>query len=499
MMAEEFLKVNNISKSFAGVHALQNVSFTINKGEIHCLIGENGSGKSTMIKIIAGIYEPDEGEIIIAGKKFKRLHPIDTIREGIQIIYQDFSLFPNFTVAENIALNSQLSENKKLVDMRAVRKIAREALESINVAMDLDMLVDQMSVADKQLIAISRALLQNARLIIMDEPTTALTSREVKSLFSVINNLKDKGISTMFVSHKLNEVLEIADRTMVFRNGVKVIDAEAKEFSQAKMVYYMTGHNIEEESYVCPDNVREGTPLLSVKELNSTGNFRDVSFDLYSQEIIGITGLLGSGRTELALALFGINPAESGKIILDGKAVRIKSAYDAMRCGIGYVPEDRITEGLFLERPIGQNIIATTIDKLLNKIRLINYRKMDKEIKNWIDGLNIKTDSSHNPVKSLSGGNQQRVVLAKWLASNPRILILNGPTVGVDIGSKSELHETIKSLAKKGLGVVVVSDDIPELLHVCNRILLMREGKIVSEFCASETNENDLAIKLAEG
>lgn len=498
-MAEEFLRVNNISKSFAGVHALQNVSFTINAGEIHCLIGENGSGKSTMIKIIAGVYEPDEGEIIIAGKKYKRLHPIDTIREGIQIIYQDFSLFPNFTVAENIALNSQLSENKKLVDMRAVRRIAREALESINVTMDLDMLVGQMSVADKQLIAISRALLQNARLIIMDEPTTALTSREVKSLFSVINNLKDKGISTMFVSHKLNEVLEIADRTMVFRNGVKVIDAEAKEFSQAKMVYYMTGHNIEEESYVCPDNVREGTPLLSVKELNSTGNFRDVSFDLYSQEIIGITGLLGSGRTELALALFGINPAESGKIILDGKAVRIKSAYDAMRCGIGYVPEDRITEGLFLERPIGQNIIATTIDKLLNKIRLINYRKMDKEIKNWIDGLNIKTDSSHNPVKSLSGGNQQRVVLAKWLASNPRILILNGPTVGVDIGSKSELHETIKSLAKNGLGVVVVSDDIPELLHVCNRILLMREGKIVSEFCASETNENDLAIKLAEG
>jgi simple sugar transport system ATP-binding protein len=499
MMAEEFLKVNNISKSFAGVHALQNVSFTINKGEIHCLIGENGSGKSTMIKIIAGVYEPDEGEIIIAGKKFKRLHPIDTIREGIQIIYQDFSLFPNFTVAENIALNSQLSENKKLVDIRAVRKIASEALKSINVSMDLDMLVGQMSVADKQLIAISRALLQNARLIIMDEPTTALTSREVKSLFKVINNLKDKGISTMFVSHKLNEVLEIADRTMVFRNGVKVIDADAKEFDQAKMVYYMTGHNIEEESYKCPDNLREGTPLLSVKDLTSTGNFRDISFDLFSQEIVGITGLLGSGRTELALALFGINPAESGKILLNGKQARIKSAYDAMKCGIGYVPEDRLTEGLFLERPIGQNIIATTIDKLLNKIRLINQRKMDKEIKNWVDELSIKTNSAQNPVKSLSGGNQQRVVLAKWLASNPHILILNGPTVGVDIGSKTELHETIRGLARKGLGVIVVSDDIPELLHVCNRILLMREGKIVNEFCASETNENELAIKLAEG
>jgi simple sugar transport system ATP-binding protein len=498
-MAEEFLKVNNISKSFAGVHALQNVSFTINAGEIHCLIGENGSGKSTMIKIIAGVYEPDEGEIIIAGKKYKRLHPIDTIREGIQIIYQDFSLFPNFTVAENIALNSQLSENKKLVDMRAVRRIAREALESIDVTMDLDMLVGQMSVADKQLIAISRALLQNAKLIIMDEPTTALTNREVKSLFKVINSLKDKGISTMFVSHKLNEVLEIADRTMVFRNGVKVIDAEAKEFTQAKMVYYMTGHNIAEEGYECGKESYEGNPLLSVKDLNSSGNFRDISFDLYPKEIVGITGLLGSGRTELALALFGINPAESGDIIIDGKKVRINSASDALKCGIGYVPEDRLTEGLFLERPIGQNIIATTIDKLLNKIRLINQRKMEKEIKNWIDGLVIKTNSAHNPVKSLSGGNQQRVVLAKWLASNPRILILNGPTVGVDIGSKTELHETIKTLARDGLGVIVVSDDIPELLHVCNRILLMREGKIVDEFCASEINEDELAVKLAEG
>ncbi len=498
-MAEEFLKVNNISKSFAGVHALQDVSFTINKGEIHCLIGENGSGKSTLIKLIAGVYEPDQGEIIIAGKSFKRLHPIDTIREGIQIIYQDFSLFPNFTVAENIAINTQLSYNRKFVNMREVRRIAREALESINVHMDLDTLVGQMSVADKQLIAISRALLQNAHLIIMDEPTTALTRREVQSLFTVINNLKAKGISILFVSHKLNEVLEISDRTMVLRNGVKVIDAEAKEFDQAKMAYYMTGRNIENENIACGEINPEETPLLSVNNLTSAGNFKDISFNLYKKEIVGITGLLGSGRTELALALFGMNPAENGSICIDGKQVRIGSVEDALKNGIGYVPEDRLTEGLFLERPIGQNIIVTTINKLLDKSRLVNQRKMRQEINTWVKELNIKTKSANNPVKSLSGGNQQRVVLAKWLASNPRLLILNGPTVGVDVGSKSELHEIIRKLASNGLGVLIMSDDIPELLHTCNRILLMREGQIVEEFRSSEISENELALKLAEG
>lgn len=498
-MAEKFLEVKNISKSFAGVHALEDVSFEVRKGEIHCLIGENGSGKSTIIKVIAGVYEPDEGEIIISGRSYKRLHPIDTIREGIQIIYQDFSLFPNFTVAENIALNKQLSENRKFFHRKEAQKVAQAALDSINIKMDLDSLVGPMSVADKQLIAISRALLQNAKLIIMDEPTTALTGREVKSLFNVINDLKSRGISTMFVSHKLNEVLEIADRTMVFRNGKKIIDADAKEFDQAKMVFYMTGRKIEADCYDCGDQATTGVPLLSLKDLSSTGRFKDVSFDLYKQEIIGVTGLLGSGRTELALALFGINPSDKGSIFVEGKEVKIKSPQDALKHGIGYVPEDRLSEGLFLEHSIGNNIIVSIVNKLLSKIGLINKSNKQKEIDTWVKELSIKTDSAENPVKSLSGGNQQRVVLAKWLASNPRLLILNGPTVGVDIGSKSELHEIIKKLASEGLGVLVMSDDIPELLHICNRILLMREGRIVEAFRASQVTENELAEKLAEG
>ena len=309
IMSEEILKVSHISKSFSGVSALNDVSLTIKAGEIHCLIGENGSGKSTLIKIIAGVYEPDEGEIVINGHHYSKLSPIESIREGIQVIYQDFSLFPNLTVAENIALNYQLERNKNWVDWGNVRKIAQNALDRINVKLNLDALVGQMPVADKQLIAISRALLQDARLIIMDEPTTALTQKEVSSLFSVIKDLQKQGISILFVSHKLNEVLDISERTMVLRNGQMVVDAEASEFDTKKMVYYMTGHHVSETAYVYEENSSNEHPLLKVENLTSRNNFYDISFELKAGEILGITGLLGSGRTGLALSLFEIGRA----------------------------------------------------------------------------------------------------------------------------------------------------------------------------------------------
>lgn len=497
-MAEEFLKVSNISKSFAGVKALQDINMTINRGEILCLVGENGSGKSTLIKIIAGVYEPDEGEIVINGKTFTRLHPIESIREGIQIIYQDFSLFPNLTVAENIALNTELEKNKKLVNWSEVRRIARDALASINIELDLDMLVEQMSVADKQLIAISRALLQNAKLIIMDEPTTALTQKEVKSLFKIIKNLQSQGISILFVSHKLNEVQEISDRTLIIRNGKKIADEPAKDMTRAKLVYYMTGKEIAETSYKYEPNIECADCLLQVENLSSPGRFYDISFDLRPGEIVGITGLLGSGRTELALSLFGVWPSEKGKISINGKEVQIKSIQDAVIHGIGYVPEDRLTEGLFLPQSIGKNLIVRKMDDLLTKSKLIDRRKVNGEIGRWVSNLSIKTPNADLPVKSLSGGNQQRVVLAKWLASNPQILILNGPTVGVDVGSKSDLHEVMRRLAKEGMGLLVMSDDIPELLATCNRILLMRKGRIVESFERAAVTENELNLKLVE-
>lgn len=496
-MTEELLKLVNISKSFSGVHALQDVSLTIPRGEIHCLVGENGSGKSTLIKIIAGVVQPDAGEIYIHGKLFTSLHPIQAIHEGIQIIYQDFSLFPNLSVAENIALNSELAQGKQLVNWAEVRRIAQQALQRINVNLDLDASVDQVSVADKQLVAISRALLQNAQLIVMDEPTTALTQREVKSLFRVIKNLQQQGISILFVSHKLNEVLEISERILVIRNGKKVIDGDAKEFDHRKLVYYMTGRQIDESAN---DNQpsADAAPLLRVENLTSPGNFYNISFELRQGEILGVTGLLGSGRTQLALALFGAYPALSGTVYVEGKPVKIQSIQDATVHGIGYVPEDRLTEGLFLEQSIGRNEVVTTIDRFVGPVHLLDTGRMRRAILDWIGRLNIKTASPDLPVRTLSGGNQQRVVLAKWLASVPRILILNGPTVGVDVGSKVELHETMKRLAREGMGLLVISDDIPELLRTCNRILLMRRGRIVDEFSRDQVTENELIRQVTE-
>lgn len=497
-MTEELLQVNNISKNFAGVQALDGVSFTISRGEIRCLVGENGSGKSTLIKIIAGVYRPSNGEIAFHGKSQGNIRPRNALDAGIQVIYQDFSLFPNLTAAENIALNYQLSRNKKFVNWREVHTIAVEAIKRIGVDLDLDAIVGEMSVADKQLIAISRALLQNAQLIIMDEPTTSLTQREIEALFYVIRNLKEKGISILFVSHKLSEVQDIADNIMILRNGIKVADGASDEFDLAKLAYFMTGREITESNFVYDPAGKSPISLLTVKNLTFPGRFFNISFDLKQGEILGIAGLLGSGRTDLALALFGIQPALSGEVSIKGQQVHIRSIQDAVRFKIGYVPEDRLTEGLFLKQSIGRNTTIRILDKAIGRLGLISPKKFKDQIAVWVKRLSIKTNDPELPVTSLSGGNQQRVVLAKWLASNPKLLILNGPTVGVDIGSKMELHELIKELAHQGLGILILSDDLPELMHTCNRILLMRNGRIVEEFTTKDITEQELNQKITE-
>ncbi len=491
------VQLTQINKSFAGVRALEDVDLIIERGRIHCLVGENGCGKSTLIKVLAGVYPRDSGRVRINGREYERLTPIDSIREGIQVIYQDFSLFPNLTVAENIALNEELADNKRIVNWRQVRQVADEALKQIDVRLPLDARVEEMSVANKQLIAISKALRQNAQLIVMDEPTSALTEREVRNLFEVIHLLQAKGIAFLFVSHKLNEVLAISESIMVMRNGRNVSVGERDEYDHTRLVFEMTGQSIREKSYEYTP-VPGAQPRLRVDKLTAKGILKDISFTLYPGEIVGITGLLGSGRTELALALFGMLPIDSGSVEVDGKRVRIRTIHDAISNGIGYVPEDRLSEGLFLEQSIGNNVVVRTIDKLRGAFGLTDQRQVADQVDHWVDALRIKTGSPALPAKTLSGGNQQRVVLAKWLASNPRVLILNGPTVGVDIGSKNELHELIKGLAQEGMGLLVISDDIPELLQVCNRILLMRRGRVEEEILPGATNENELAAKLIE-
>jgi simple sugar transport system ATP-binding protein len=496
-MANDLLLARNISKSFSGVRALQDVSIHIRPAEIVCLIGENGSGKSTLIKIIAGVLQPDRGEIILNGRKYGSLTPIQAIREGIQVIYQDFSLFPNLTVAENIAFNYLLAQNRKIINRREIDQTARRALSLIQIDVPLDACVDQIPVAEKQLVAISRALLQNARLVIMDEPTTALTQKEVNVLFKVIDKLKSDGISFLFVSHKLNEVQAISERIIVLRNGQKVIEDAADRFDTEKMTYYISGKRLENKQYIYQRNAHE-QPLLKVENLSLRRHFQGVSFEVYPGEIVGITGLLGSGRASLALSLFGVKPADSGRIAVAGKPVHIRGIQDAIRTGIGYVPEDRINEGLFLEKPIGTNIIVRLLDAAKGINAFINPHVYCRQAEHWAHSLAIKTSNLDLPARSLSGGNQQRVVLAKWLASKPKLLILNGPTVGVDIGSKAELHETIRDLARNGMGLLVLSDDIPELLQLCNRIFLMHRGRLVKEFPGGSVDEPTLTRELAE-
>ncbi|HSV32055.1 MAG TPA: sugar ABC transporter ATP-binding protein [Atribacteraceae bacterium] len=494
-MTDEFLIVRNVSKSFSGVQALKEVNLVIRRGEIRCLVGENGSGKSTLIKLIAGVEVPDAGDIFISGKPYPRLHPIDAIREGIQVIYQDFSLFPNLTAAENLAFNYQLEQNRRLVNWKNIYAIARNAISNIGVAIDLDARVEDLSVADKQMIAISRALLHEARLIIMDEPTTALTRREVEALFRVIKKLQSEGLSILFVSHKLDEVLEISEKVTILRNGRNVADGDTPDFDRAKLVFHMTGREINETVYSFEPSPDE-QPLLSVSNLSRKGSFAEVSCKLFPGEILGITGLLGSGRTELAMALFGLRPATSGSITVEGKRVRLASVDDAIRNGIGYVPEDRLTEGLFFQQSIGNNVIAGIIDRIRGAFGLVRAEQKRSHIDQWIANLRINTPSPFLPVQSLSGGNQQRVVLARWLATAPRILILNGPTVGIDIGSKADIHRTIRELAGQGIGVIIISDDIPEVVQNCNRILLMERGRIVEEFIGSAVSERELTERM---
>lgn len=480
-MAQNFLEVRDISKAYVGVQALDTVSMNIKQGEILCLVGENGSGKSTLIKIVAGVEKRDTGDIIIGGKAHAHLHAIDSIREGIQIIYQDLSLFPNLTVAENISLNQEIERNSKVINWKDIRNIAEKALAEIGEKLDLEERVENISVASKQLVAISRALTQNAKLIIMDEPTSSLTRDEITRLFKVITDLQKRDICTLFVSHKLSEVFEIAERVSILRDGKMVGTYKTEELDNDRLVYLMTGKKVESTIYSFDGKNKEKAPLLEVRNLSKSRNFKDISFSLQAGEILGVTGLLGSGRSELALALFGMFPADSGEILIEGERVTIENTQEAMDAGIGYLPEDRLNQGLFIEHSISRNIIVTILEKLLNKFGFISSSKRDELVHKWVDELEVKTPSVESPAQSLSGGNQQRLVLAKWLATNPKVFILDGPTIGVDIASKAKIHQIVRGLAKSGLGIVIISDEIPEVLQNCNRVLIMSRGRIIDE------------------
>ena len=495
MSQEYLLEMHGIHKRFGGVHALNDVTLRVRPGKVMCLAGENGCGKSTLVKIISGVYTRDEGTVLFEGKEINKITPAEATRLGIQVIYQDLSIFPNLTVRENLAINSEITAGRKLVNRKRWDETARAALAKVGCDIDLDAKMGDLNVASKQLVAICRAMLFNAKLIIMDEPTTALTKKEVDALFVTVRQLRDAGIAIMFISHKTDEIFEISDDVCIMRSGLNVYTGETKALTRKQFTYYLTGRDIEDD-YFIPKNISE-EPVLEVKNLSIDHRVKNVSFDLRKGEILGITGLLGSGRTELALALFGLEKPTAGEIILNGKPVHIKSPIAAQKLRIGYVPEDRLTEGLCLAQPIADNIALSSLKRLGKVLGILKRKDIIAEGKKWRETFSIKTDDVRKNANTLSGGNQQKIVLAKWLANDLDVLILNGPTVGVDVGAKQDIHALVHELANQGLAVIIISDDLPEVVVNTSRVIVMKEGAIVGEMTGDDITESNIAQIIA--
>lgn len=481
---EPILIAKGIHKSFVGVQALKGVDVSVRPGEIHCFAGENGCGKSTLIKCISGVYTPEAGTITLEGTDYRSLTPQQAMNHGVQVIYQDLSLFQHMSIAENIAIGKLRFENRKMVSWKEIRRIAREQLEKIGVELDLDQPVGEASMATRQLTAICRALAQDAKILFMDEPTTALTKKEVSRLLDVILELKQKGLAIVFISHKLDEVFSVADVITIFRNGEKIGDFQTAELDEKKLSYYMTGREVEYPRYrrTCSDD----TVILELDHLTRKGQYQDISLSVRLGDIIGLTGLLGSGRTELAMSLFGLNPTQSGVIRVDGKEVRITSPMAAKKLGIALLPEDRFTQGLFLERKIKENVTSAMVSDL-SRHHILDRKEEVRLAETCVQELKVRTPSVETVVGSLSGGNQQKVVIGKWSATRPRVFIMDTPTVGIDIGSKAEIYEQIHSFANSGMSIIFISDEIQEILANCNRVVILSEGR-----CAEILEEADL-------
>jgi simple sugar transport system ATP-binding protein len=477
---QPLLTLENVSITFGGVKALKGVSFDVEPGEVLCLAGENGCGKSTLIKIISGVYQPEPGfEMRFDGKTIEKLNPVQARSMGIQVIWQDLSLFPEMTVAENIAFERNLG-GLRLVDYGAFDRLAAPLLDHLGIRIPLDRPVRELSIAQRQVVAICRALVGKARLVFMDEPTASLSDAEAKALFAIVRRLSAQGISVVFVSHRLAEVLEVCERVTVLRDGANVGTFPTKGMSQTRLTELMTGRTFDQTVRVADHAASPA--VLEVKGLSRAGEYRGVDLVLRRGEVLGLTGRLGAGRTELALSLFGMTQADTGTIRLDGRAVSFRSNGDAIRAGVAYVSEDRLSLGLIQPQSIADNTVITVLDKLLDRLGLIAGGRKRDLVDSWIARLTVKIGAPENPVMTLSGGNQQRVVLAKWLATAPRLLILDCPTVGVDVGARAGIFTIIRRIAEEGVSILLISDEIPEVYYNSDRILHMREGRIVGEY-----------------
>lgn len=482
------LKMKNIYKSFGGVHALKGVEIEVIGGEIHALIGENGAGKSTLMKILAGAIHMDEGSISIDDNTTKYNNPKEAFEVGISVIYQELNMAPHLTVMENIFLGNFPSKNG-IVKWKEMHDKADSLLKGLGAHISANAIVRDLSVAQQQMVEIAKAIKNNSKIIVFDEPSAVLGKKDTEILFSQIEKLKNSGIAIIYISHRLDEILRIADRVTVLRDGENVITKSTRDLKMQDLISYMTGKSYDDMWSKSTELTNVGDIALEVKGLTKKNVLKNISFNIKKGEVVGLAGLVGSGRTEIARAIFGADKKDSGEIFIFGKKVNINKPSDAIRNGIGFVLEDRKNQGLLLERPIFENITLTNLKKY-SKYTYLNSKLEMKKAKNFKDQLQIKTNNIHNPVLSLSGGNQQKVAIAKWLHIEPEILILDEPTRGVDIGAKTEIYKIIENLKRQGKAILLISSEFAEILGLSDRIIVIRRGEIQGEFLSEEASKD---------
>ena len=491
-MERPIIKLENISKSFFGVTVLKDVKFEVFPGQVNALVGGNGAGKSTLMKILTGVYTKDSGTIWFNGKETTFNNYKDAFQHGIAMIFQEMSSVPTLTVTENIFLNNELLKKNRFLDRPAMRKKAVELLDRLGVDINPDAVVGDLTVGEKQMVEIVKALSSDARILVMDEPTASLSAKEVDKLFQIVENLKKQGIAIIYISHRMNEILSIADKVTVLRDGRIVGELDNQDLKVEAIISYMMGDRGGTSfEWMPPEKEISDQVVLNVEHLDINERVRDISFNLHKGEVIGFAGLLSSGRSEILETLFGIRKPRGGVIRIDGKPVPVRSVQDAIRSGFGLVPEDRRTQGLVLIHSVKQNLILPILKKM-QKGLFLNKKKINETADFSIKELSVKTDSPNKMINLLSGGNQQKIVISKWLRSDMKILLLDEPTAGVDIGSKKELIATVRKFTDQGNAAIFVSSELQEMMAVCDRIYVLQRGKIINELRHDEIDSEEV-------
>lgn len=489
-------EMNDIEKRFPGVHALKNARFDLKAGEVHALMGENGAGKSTLMKILAGIYQPDSGIIRIEGKPISLADPREAQAAGIGIIHQELSLMNDLTAAQNIFIGREPRRLFGRLDERELNRRAAEIFSSMRLKLDPQAVVGTLTIAKQQMIEIAKALSHRSRILIMDEPTAALNDAEIEDLFTIIRKMKSEGVGVVYISHKMDELKRIADRVTIMRDGEYVDTVPAATTPVSAIITMMVGREVKDEPLIVPDTSASSV-ALEVRNLTRGREIRDVSFDLRKGEILGFAGLMGAGRTEVARAIFGADPIERGDIRVNGELCRIRTPHDAVRCGIGYLSEDRKHFGLALSMDVRNNIALASLNTFLRPLGRLHDKSMKAVADDYIRKLGIRTPSDTQEVKLLSGGNQQKVVIAKWLLRNCDILIFDEPTRGIDVGAKSEIYQLLNSLSESGKAIIVISSELPEIMRLSHRIAVMCEGRLTGILPGGSATRQEDIMHLA--